>query len=113
MFADLLDFAAEYQLRLLTDQAQHARRMRPGLLHQHLAALQASALAQVQLRVGQRAQFQGNAQQAFPHRQGTLALDRAHGLQVVAHQRESAVGQALTVLAAAHFVEQVQGQHAQ
>ncbi len=87
--------------------------MGAGLLHQHLAALQAVALAEVQLRVAEAAQLQGNAQQALPHRQGALALDRAHGLQVVAHQGEGAVGQALAVLAAAHLVEQVQRQHAQ
>ncbi len=112
LLADLLHFTGEHKLRLFTDQAQHARGMRAGLLHQHLAALQAVALGQVQLRVRQRTQFQGNAEQALPHRQSALALDRAHRLQVVAHQRKGAVGQALTVLAAAHFIEQVQGQHA-
>ncbi|VVN42658.1 hypothetical protein PS682_05602 [Pseudomonas fluorescens] len=111
LFADLLHFAGEHPLLLITDQAQHPRGMRPGLLHQHLATLQLIALAQVQLRIGQRAQFQRDSQQTLPHRQGTLALDGAHGLQVIAHQREGAVGQTLAVLAAAHLVEQVQGQY--
>jgi len=75
--------------------------------------LQAGALTEIQLGIGVRAQHQGNAQQALPHRQCALALDRAHGLQVVAHQGKGAVGQTLTVLPAAHVVEQVQRQHAQ
>ena len=57
LLADLLHFAGEHQLLLLADQPQHPRRMRPGLLNQDLAALQAVALAQVQLRIGERAQL--------------------------------------------------------
>ena len=75
--------------------------------------MQAVALAQVQLRVGERAQLQRNTEQTLPHRQGALAFNGAHGLQVIAHQRKGAVGQALTVLAAAHVVEQVQRQGAE
>lgn len=87
--------------------------MGPGLLHQDLAPLQAVALAQVQLGIGYFLQRQGNPQQALPHRQGTLALDAAHRLQVVTHQGKGTVGQALTVLATAHFIKQVQGQYAE
>ena len=113
LLADLLHFTFQHQLIRLADQPQHPCRMGAGLLHQHLAVLQAGALAEVQLSIGVGAQRQRNTQQAFPHRQRALALNRAHGLQVIAHQGKRAVGQALTVLPAAHVIEQVQRQHAQ
>jgi len=113
LFADLLHLARQHPLLFIADQTQNTGGVRAGLLHQNLAALQAVALAEVQLCVGEAAQFQGDPQQALPHRQGTLAFDSAHGLQVVAHQGKGAMGEALAVLAAAHLVKQVQGQYAQ
>ena len=113
LLADLLHLPRQNPLFLIADQAQHPGGVGAGLFHQHLAALQAGALAEVQLGIGEAAQFQGDAEQTFPHGQGALAFDGAHGLQVIAHQGKGAVGQALAVLAAAHLVEQVQGQHAE
>ncbi|MNN09381.1 hypothetical protein D3C81_1222600 [compost metagenome] len=87
--------------------------MGAGLLHQHLAAGQAAALAVVQPRLLEALQRQRNTEQTLPDHQRALALDFGHAREVVGHQGKGAVGQALAVLTAAHFVEQVQAQHAQ
>ncbi|MNJ28586.1 hypothetical protein D3C77_231270 [compost metagenome] len=66
-----------------------------------------------QARRGEGLQLQRNPQQALPDQQGALALDFAKGRQVIGHQGEGTVGQALTVLSGAHLVEQMHAEHAE
>ncbi|MNY21542.1 hypothetical protein D3C86_1550980 [compost metagenome] len=87
--------------------------MRAGLLHQRLTAQHAGALREIEVGLVEGFQRQGNPEQALPHQQGPVALRRFHRLQIVGHQGKRAVGQAFTVLLAAHLIEQVQGQYAQ
>ncbi|MNE29821.1 hypothetical protein D3C80_1233120 [compost metagenome] len=85
--------------------------MRAGLLHQHLATLQLTALTTIDTGLRQGLQFERYAQQALPDQQGALAFDLTQRHQVVGHQGERAVGQALAVLAGTHLVEQVHTEH--
>ena len=113
LLADLLDLASQQQRLLAIEQAIDPGRVRAGLLHQHVAALQPVALAAFQRHLAQGLQFQRDAKQARPHHQGAFALHLGHWQQVVGHQAEGAARQAFAVLITAHLVDQVQGTDAQ
>ncbi|MCY1175912.1 hypothetical protein D9M73_161700 [compost metagenome] len=86
--------------------------MRANLLDHHQATVQARPLATVKAACAHRLQRQRHAKQAFPDQQRTLALGFILHCQVVGHQAEGALGQALAMLGSAHFVDQVQAEHA-
>ncbi|MNJ50201.1 hypothetical protein D3C77_454640 [compost metagenome] len=85
--------------------------MGTGLFHQHLATLQLAALTAIQAGRCHGLQLQRNAQQALPDQQIALALNLAQRHQVVGHQGERTVGQALAVLSGAYLVKQVHTEH--
>ena len=82
--------------------------MRASLLHHHLTTAQAAARATVQSGRLQRFDAQWNAEQAPPHRHGATPLDVDHRCEVIGHQAEGALRQALTVLIDPHLVKQLQ-----
>lgn len=86
LFADLLDFPHQHQLLGIIDQSIDFCRVRPGLLHQCLAAHYPGALAEVEVGLGESLQRQGNAQQALPHQQRPAPFGVVHRPQVVGHQ---------------------------
>ncbi|MNP44605.1 hypothetical protein D3C76_1384760 [compost metagenome] len=104
LLTDLLDLGDQQQV-LLAHLAQHLGGMRAGLLDHHQATVQAGPLATVEGACSQRLQRQRHAEQAFPDQQRTLALGVVLQRQVVGHQAESALGQALAVLGGAYFVD--------
>ncbi|MNH20295.1 hypothetical protein D3C76_1353840 [compost metagenome] len=111
LLADLLDLGHQQQV-LLADLAQHLRRMRAALLDHHQATVQARPLAAVEGARRHRLQGQRHAEQTLPYQQRALAFDFVLLRQVVSHQAERALGQSFAVLSAAHFVDQVQAEHA-
>ncbi|MNH00797.1 hypothetical protein D3C79_600010 [compost metagenome] len=110
LLADLFDLRYQHQV-FLADLAQHLGRMRAGLLDHHQAAVQARPLAAIECARGHRLQRQRHAEQALPDQQRALALGVVLQRQVVGHQAEGTLGQALAVLGGTHFVDQVQAEH--
>ena len=107
LLTDLLHVGNQQQ-RLPVQLAEDARLMRAGLVHHHLTTAQAVARAAVQPGSLQRFDAQWNAEQAPPHRHGATPLDVDHRREVIGHQAEGALRQALTVLIDPHFVKQLQ-----
>ncbi|MNE59974.1 hypothetical protein D3C80_1550960 [compost metagenome] len=112
MLAYLFDLRHQHQV-FLADLAQHLRRMRASLLDHHQPAIQARPLASVEAARSHRLQRQRHTEQSLPDQQRALAFGCILLRQVVSHQAERALGQALAVLGGAHFVDQVQGEHAE
>ncbi|MNN27626.1 hypothetical protein D3C81_1411670 [compost metagenome] len=112
MLADLFDLGHQQHI-LAANLAQHLCGVRAGLLDHHQATMQTGTLATVEGTRRHRLQRQRHTEQALPHQQRALAFGVVLPGQVVGHQAEGALGQPLTVLGGAHFVDQVQAEHAE
>ena len=108
LFTDLLHFTGQQQPLLVVQQAVNPGGMGASLLHHNLATLEAVARPAIERHLGHGLNLQGDAKQPPPHRHRPPPLDIHHGREVVCHQTEGALGQALAVLIGAHLVEQLQ-----